>query len=232
MNRGWRLGLVLLLLVPLLSACGEEVDLACGSTPLGLDGTWFGAMEDDQGTLFTLEWRICGDRISGQSLSGIDYGIGGHLVRDAPGVYVAYLDDGSEARLLTAPGRDHGLMVNEFFDFSVLERGARFLPRQRYSDLDGSWNGRHARLLPSVTLVQSAWAWCGSGLCSQTRADGVSVLMDFDEFVPDYGLYRGDYEYGIAGALLSPDREVMATYTCPVGYRSPADCGFALHWRP
>lgn len=226
-----KLSLLLLLVLPLLSACGVDDEPACGSTPLGLDGTWFGAMEDDEGTLFTLEWRICGDRISAQRLSGVDYGVGGYLVRDGAGVYVAYLDDGTQSRLLTAPGLEHGLMVNEFFDFAVLERGARFLPRQRYTDLDGEWRGRFARLLPSATVLQSAWAWCGSGLCSQTRADGVSVLLDFDEFVPDFGLYRGDYAHGIAGALLSPDREVMATYTCPVGYRSPADCGFALHWR-
>jgi len=231
-----KLSLLLLLIVPLLSACGPDDAEGCGAIPLGLDGTWFGALEDDQGSLFTLEWQVCGDRITRQRLSGQDFGVTGRLVHDGAGVYVVYLSDGSRSRLLTAPGLNHGLMVNDFFDFALIQRGAPIRPRYRFSDLDGSWTGRQARLLPASTQLQSAWAWCGSGFCSLSQADGGMAQVEFLEFNRDFGLYLGDYtdswsNQGIAGALLSPDRQVLGTYTCAAGYQSPADCGFGLYWR-
>ena len=228
--------LLLLLILPLLSACGSDEADTCGGVALGLDGTWFGALEDDQGSLFTLEWQVCGDRITRKRLSGPDYGLTGRLVREGGGVYVAYLSDGSTSRLLTAPGLNHGLMVNDFFDFALIQRGAQILPQYRFSDLDGSWSGRHARLLPSATRLQSTLAWCGSGFCSLERADGEIAQAEFLDFNRDFGLYLGDYtdgwsNQGIAGALMSPDRQVLGTYTCTAGYQSPADCGFGIYWR-
>jgi hypothetical protein len=64
-----------------LAACDSErvVVVECQGPNLGLDGTWFGAMEDDGGDLFTLEWHICGDRITREVISGFSSGVSGRL---------------------------------------------------------------------------------------------------------------------------------------------------------
>jgi hypothetical protein len=229
--------LALLLLAPLLSACVDnETDRSCRGPDLGLDGVWFGAMEDDLGSLFTLEWQVCGSRIIRHRLSGADYGLTGSLAREAPGVYRARLSDGSEARLLTDPARRHAVMVSDFFDFAVLERGARSLPRYRFGDLDGAWSGRQVRQSGDLLTLLESHASCGSGLCSTLDADGYSTLMDLFRLEHDFGLFLGDYTAssggrGIAGAMLSPDLRFLGSYSCPYGYADPWQCRFGVYLR-
>lgn len=237
MTTSTRTVLALLLLVPLLSACVEDDrTYPCSGPDLGLDGTWFGAMEDDLGTLFTMEWRICGSGIVGHRLSGTDFGLTGHLASEAPGVYRAYLSDGSDARLLTDPGRRYGVMVSDFFDFAVLQRGAQGLPHFHFTDLDGVWFGRQARQSGSnLVLIQSS-LYCGSGLCSTQEADGFNASVDFAELDRDFGLFRGSYtassgSRGIAGALMSADGEFLGSYFCPYGYNDPWQCRFGSQLR-
>jgi hypothetical protein len=231
----WRLALACVLLAPLLSACvAEDRPRGCHGK-LGLDGVWFGAMEDDQGSLFTLEWRVCGDRIVRYRLSGVDFDAGGRLVREAPGVHRARLGDGTRVRLFTAPGRRHGVMVSEFFDFAVLERGAVALPRYRFSDLDGGWTGRQVDLSGGLPVQAGSRSDCGSGYCSTLDADGFGTLLDLPWLERDFGHWWGTHTGpaggGIAGAMLSPDREFMGTYSCPAGYTHAGQCRFGVYLR-
>ncbi|WP_018231151.1 hypothetical protein [Thioalkalivibrio thiocyanodenitrificans] len=231
----WKIVLACVLLLPLLSACVEDTKVRGCHGVLGLDGTWFGAMEDDAGSLFTLEWRICDDHIVRHRLSGSDFGITGYLLKEAHGVYRARFSDGSRARLFTDPGRRHGIMVSEFFDFAVLERHAPGLPRYRFRDIDGSWFGRQMRRHGGRLALTASEATCGSGLCSTLNADGFGMLMDLPLLERDFGLWWGDYTAssgsGIAGAMLSPDREFMGTYSCPAGYSDPWQCRFGVYRR-
>ena len=224
----------LLLALLALAGCDTEttvVEVGCTGPNLGLDGHWFGAMEDDTGALFTLEWEICGDRIVRETIGGFSSTVGGRLWQTGPGTWRGTLSDGTSLRMLTDAGLQHLMMVNDYFEFAVLERGARGLPGWFLDDLDGHWRGRHARLSWSSTHVQQAWGLCGAGRCDTTEAGGVSATLWFDVLDADYGMYRGEYldswgEDGIAGALMSPDLLFLGTYTCPFDYLGPEDCTF------
>lgn len=228
-----KIGTLLLALLA-LAGCDSEttvVEYRCAGPDLGLDGNWFGAMEDDTGTLFTLQWEICGDRIVREAIGGFSSSVTGRLWPTGQGTWRGTLSDGTGFRMLTDTSRRHLMMVNDFFEFAVLERGARDLPGWFFSDLDGHWSGRHARLSWSSTSVQAAWALCGAGRCDTTEAGGVSATLWFDVLEEDFGMYRGEYldswgDEGIAGALMSPDLLFMGTYTCPFDYLGPEDCTF------
>lgn len=228
-----KIGTLLLALLA-LAGCDSEtkvVEYRCTGPDLGLDGRWFGAMEDETGALFTLEWEVCGDRIVRETIGGFSSSVTGRLWQTGPGAWRGTLSDGTELRMLGDSARHHLMMVNDFFEFAVLERGARDLPGWYLSDLDGHWSGRHARLSWSSTYVQSAWALCGAGRCDTTEASGVSATLWFDVLDTDFGMYRGEYvdswgDEGIAGALMSPDLLFLGTYTCPFDYVGPEDCTF------
>jgi hypothetical protein len=235
MRSSWKIWAALILLVPLLGACGgEEKPRSCDGG-LGLDGTWFGAMEDDLGSLFTMQWRVCDDRIVRQRISGVDYGTRGRLTWEAPGVYRTRFDDGTRARLLTDPSGRYGALVSEFFDFAVLEREAFALPRYRPGDLNGVWRGRQLRQSGSLLAVSDSRSDCASGFCSILDGDGDTMLLDLANLERDYGLWWGGYTGarggGIAGALMSADREFLGTYSCPAGYGDPWDCRFGVYRR-
>jgi hypothetical protein len=229
-----KIGILLTALLA-LAGCGNEheqvVIVDCPGPNLGLDGAWFGAMEDDGGDLFTLEWRICGDRITGEFISGFRSGVGGRLWQVGPGAWQGRLSDGTQFDVLTSPGRLHALMVSEHFEFAVLEREALGLPRYYFSDLDGSWSGRHARLGWTSITTRDARLACDAGVCDSEDAGGTFATLWFDELQRDYGRYAGEFvdsrnRTGIAGALMSSDLLFLGTYTCPTGYRGPEDCTF------
>jgi hypothetical protein len=230
-----KIGTVLLALLA-LAGCGSEtttvvVEPRCAGPDLGLDGLWFGAMEDDSGTLFTLEWEVCGDRIAREVISGLGSSVTGRLWQTGPGAWRGVLSDGTELWMLTSRSRRHLMMVNDFFEFAVLEREALDLPGWLFSDLDGHWSGRHARTGWSAFAVQPAWALCGARRCDTTEAGGISATLWFDVLNGGFGMYRGEYadswgDEGIAGALMSPDLLFLGTYTCPFDYLGPEDCTF------
>lgn len=227
-----KIGILLVALLA-LAGCNEErvVVVECAGPDLGLDGTWFGAMEDGGGDLFTLEWQICGDAITGEVVSGFGSGVSGRLWQAGPDTWQGRLSDGTEFHLLTDPARRHAMMVNEHFEFAVLENGALGLPGYFFSDLDGAWSGRHARLGWNSPELWDAWMLCEDGVCDSEDTSGTFATLWFDALAEDYGLYRGDFvdswnESGLAGALMSPDLLFLGTYTCPSGYRGPEDCIF------
>ena len=234
-----KIGILLTALLA-LAGCDDQhervIVVDCPGPDLGLDGSWFGAMEDGGGDLFTLEWHICGDSITGEFVSGFSSGLSGRLWPDGPGAWQGRFSDGTEFHLLTDPGRRHAMMVNDYFEFAVLEREAVGLPGYFFSDLDGAWSGRHARLGWSSTELWDAWLLCADGVCDSEDSSGTFATLwfdelGFDELADDYGLYRGEFvdsqdASGIAGALMSSDLLFLGTYTCPSGYRGPEDCSF------
>jgi hypothetical protein len=174
-----KIGILLTALLA-LAACDSErervVAVDCPGPDLGLDGIWFGAMEDDGGDLFTLEWRICGDRITREIVSGFSSGIRGQLWQTGAGAWRGRLSDGTQFHMLTGPGRHHAMMVNDFFEFAVLERGALGSPHYLFSDLDGTWSGRHARFGSSSAQLRDAWAWCEAASVTPKTTAGPSRL--------------------------------------------------------
>jgi hypothetical protein len=222
-----------------LAGCNSETEVVvvdCLGPDLGLDGAWYGAMEDDSGALFTLEWEICGERIVRESVGGFASGVSGRLWPAGPGTWHGTLSDGTQLRVLADGARRHLVMVNDVFEFAVLERGAAGLPGYLFSDLDGHWSGRHAWLDWAPDVVDSAWMLCGTGRCDAAEANGVSTTYWFDVLDADFGMYRGEFadslgQAGIAGALMSPDLLFLGTYACPADFRGPDDCTFgALHF--
>jgi hypothetical protein len=167
-----KIGILLTALLA-LAGCGSErehvVIVDCPGPNLGLDGTWFGAMEDDNGDLFTLEWNVCGDRITSEFVSDFNSGVNGQLWQTGPGAWRGQLSDGTEFHLLTDAGRYHAVMVNEYFEFAVLEREALGLPSYFFSDLDGAWSGRHVRLGWNSSELRDAWLLMRRGCVRQRR---------------------------------------------------------------
>jgi hypothetical protein len=230
----------LALLLVLLSACRVEGELAAPACPgpsLGLDGDWFGTMEDEDGTLFTLEWRICGERISRELLSGINGGMTGWLNGDGLATFSGQLADGTELRIVASTDRRHMVVVTDYFEFAVLQRSALRLPVFAFADLDGRWRGRHARVDWNTTWLYDATAECRDGICDSRESGGVTARASFSRLDTVYGAFRGSYtdsfgERGPAGALMSADTLFVGTWTCPFDYRGPEDCTFgALSWR-
>ena len=237
MNATAKIGILLAAMLALAACDSEEIIIVeCPGPNLGLDGTWFGALEDDGGDLFTLEWRVCGDRITREVVSGFSTGVSGRLWQAGPGTWRGRLSDGTEFHLLTDAGQYHALLVTDHFEFAVLERDALGLPRYFFSDLDGAWSGRHARLGRSSTDLRDAWLLCNAGICDSEDARGLFATHWFDVLDRDFGRYRGEFldsrgAAGISGALMSPDLLFLGTYTCPDGYRGPAECTFgAFRW--
>ena len=224
-------GLLLICVLPFLAACGSESRPACEGPDLGLDGIWFGAMEDDEGTLFTMEWHICRSTITREIISGFSSGVTGSLRNDGSGRWSGILSDGTEFRMLTDRTRGHATVITDWFEFAVLERHAVALPRYFFSDLDGNWSGLHGWQAWPAMQVDDAWMACGAGLCTSYEAGGISATLEFESLDRDFGAYRGLYhdslgEQGIAGALMSADLLFLGTYTCPFEYRGPEDCTF------
>jgi len=227
----------LLLALAALAGCDSEVDVIvvdveCTGPDLGFDGRWFGAMEDDAGTLFTLEWEVCGDRITREYVNGFASSVSGDLWQTGAGTWEGQLSDGTWFRLLADPARRHLVMVNDLFEFAVLERGAEGLPGWFFSDLDGQWSGREAYGDWRPAYVQDTWALCGAGRCDTVAADGYAATLFFDVLEEDFGMYRGDFvdsfgDTGLAGALMSPDLLFLGTYICPDGFGGPWDCTFS-----
>lgn len=214
-----------------LAACGNDSDPVCGGPDLGLDGSWAGVMETDDGDLFTLEWSICGDFIAREAIGGIDVGATGVIGPAGPAAWRGVLSDGTGFRMLTSPSGRHAMLVTDYFEFAVLERGARGLPEFFFSDLDGHWRGRHAYAGWGATHRWQAWMLCGAGSCSSSDTGGVSATLDFDWLERDFGMFQGDFvdsfgTRGIAGALMSADLMFMGTYTCPYDYLGPEECTF------
>jgi hypothetical protein len=235
-----RLRIAALLLAALaLAGCTEETEVIvveCTGPDLGFDGRWYGAMEDDTGTLFTLEWQVCGDRITREYVNGFPSGISGQLWQTGAGTWEGRLSDGTWFRLLADPARRHLVMVNDFFEFAVLERAATGLPGYFFTDLDGQWSGREAYDDWRPEFVQASWALCGEGRCDTVAADGYAATLYFDVLETNFGMFRGEFtdsigQAGIAGALMSPDLLFLGTYTCPDGFVGPEDCTFSgLHF--
>lgn len=224
---------ILLTALLALAGCDDErvVFVDCPGPDLGLDGRWFGTMEDDGGDLFTLEWHVCGDSITGEFVSDFNTGVSGRLWQTGPDAWRGRLSDGTEFHLLTDPERRHAMMVNEYFEFAVLEHDAVGLPLYYFSDLDGAWTGRHARLGWNSAELEDAWMLCAEGVCDSEDSGGTFATLWFDGLDGDYGLFRGEFvdsrdEFGLAGALMSSDLLFLGTYACPAGYLGPEDCTF------
>lgn len=223
------------LIIACVALSGCRIEAGTGSTvpppTLGLDGTWFGAMEDPDGTLFTLEWRIQGEHLIREVLAGQPSGARGELWRVAPGQLEGVLSDGTWVRLLVSGDRRHALLVTDLFEFAVLTRDALTLPRFQFADLDGRWRGRQAWADWFDGEVVRASAFCGAGTCEILAEDGVITDLVLTQLDRTYGLYRGGYadslgDSGIAGALVSADLLFMGTYSCPIDYLFPEDCTF------
>ncbi|NGX16072.1 hypothetical protein [Wenzhouxiangella sp. XN24] len=228
-----RIGAVLLALVA-LAGCDSETEVIvvdCVGPDLGFDGHWFGAMEDDTGALFTLEWQVCGDRITREAVNGFASSVSGQIWPTGTGTWEGRLSDGTWLRLLSDPARRHLLVVNDLFEFAVLERGATGLPGWFLSDLDGQWRGLEAYDDWRPAFVQGSAALCGGGRCDTVADDGFAATLYFDVLDAAFGMYRGDFvdsagNAGLAGALMSPDLLFLGTYTCPDGFNGPWDCTF------
>ncbi len=229
----WRVLAVVVLGGAVMTGCRIEAGTGGGHPPptLGLDGTWFGAMEDADGTLFTLEWRIQGERLTREVIAGQSTGVRGDLWRVAPGQLEGRLSDGTWVRLLLSDTRDHALLVTEVFEFAVLTREARALPRFLFADLDGRWQGRQAWEAWFDGERARATAFCAAGDCEIVADDDVVTDLVFTRLDPDYGLFRGRFadslgDSGIAGALISADLLFLGTYSCAIDDLFPEDCTF------
>ena len=218
----------------LLAGCGgSSPDDECDGPALGLDGRWFGSVENASGLLDSLEWQICGSQIIDERLSGIDFGITGSLVAEGAGVYSLRFSDGVRGWLIADDRERYGLVITQAGEFALLQRGAIALPLYFYEDLDGVWSGWEAQTSgQAITLAAAASLACSFGFCSASAADGWNATLDFPFFDSAFGLWQGDYadvfDSGIAAALLSPDRRQVATYACPEGFSWPRDCRFAV----
>src|SRR5690606_40982822 len=123
-----------------------------------------------------------------------------------------------EFHMLTDPGRRHAMMVNEHFEFAVLEYEAPGLPGYFFSDLDGDWSGRHARLGWNSTELRDAWLLCDEGVCDSEDTGGTFETLWLDGLDEDYGLYFGEFvgshdASGSAGAVLRSDPPVAGPCT-------------------
>lgn len=223
--------------------CGAGGDSEGGNVG-NLQGTWFGVLEDDSGTLETFSIEIDGSgNVVDVKIGGVSTGNTGFINEDwDEHLFYFFLDSPSGnppyGGIMIVDSSFHYAIYGESGPFiAVLEKGAVSLPSYASSDIVGNYSGGGYEF--AYDPVDDIWTWGGDpvsmavnqSLIFSGSAPGESFSGDFDPTLRSstYGGYVGSVHSSRPidldiKALVSPDKKFVAAYAAEIG-TTPSDIG-------
>lgn len=200
--------------------------------PLGLDGTWGGIAEDIDYDMGTISATVEGRSITRFLIDGIDQRQTSSIAAVQSDVFEYLTSDGIRGGILADPSKSYGIIVNEQWDFGVVQKGASApYGSATVVDLNGSWSGFFVSLFNDEYFRYSVTAECNSGTCVTTATGpavnrqgviveditGVQSTSSFGHretlaFDGTFTNTRGGS--GVAAGFLSKDKEFLGVYAC------------------
>jgi len=224
--------LALALLLAVLAACGGGGGGGGGggaAQAAPLEGTWFGAAEDETGQLHAVKLTMNGTRVTSFAVDGVDQGGSGPLSQDEPQVYSAVLTFGNDQLqvvFFSDPAAAHVVYLDNFFRFGVLQKNATTLPAYANIDINGKWRG--ISVFTDFKEYQSApsSSICIVGTCSATEVDDRMTEAFTQGFDSVFGRWLGTTTINlntgpevtkISRVFVSPDKTFAGVWRCLVG---------------
>ncbi|MCG5494416.1 hypothetical protein [Ectothiorhodospira variabilis] len=240
-----RKSIICVLLAGALLGCNGGGSSGGGSersdNSLGLDGAWGGIAEDVEYNIYEISATIQGRDI-------VRFAVDGTADPDQTGTIIPLDNDvfeyknllGVEGYIVTDPSQDYALVLNELWDFGVVQKGASAPYGQaNITDLNGQWRGRAIGTYGDGYFRYPLEVSCNSGTCVSTVTGAVvdqdgNFVMDitgqqstlnvqhitrlyFDFFV------LGETEEGVI--ILSKDKQFLGAYSCPPPFQMD-ECDF------
>jgi len=231
-----------LLLISCGGGSGGGSGFSVGGSPQQINGTWFGSLQDPLGDLHTYTVTIAGGAVTEIQIDGVVQMDGGQVLtgtitKDSDVLYSLTLSDGTEAAFIVDPAILYAAIVDDEFNFGVVEKDATSLPGYVGSHIDGDWSGvtvetdfTIATEFPSsASCAIAAFPSCTSNI---TGVNSEVTVVFFPDAVIGSAQWVGTFDEnpGNTGAvriMLSPDRQFAASYACIDETLFPSDCGFS-----
>lgn len=217
-------------LVTLLTACLHDDD----NGP-GLDGTWYGTLEDSGYVMHTVQVTISGNGITAVYQDGINQGLTGTITAEPSDIgaklYSFVLSDTTEGGFYADDTRNYIVFIDDDASFGVLEKNATFLPTYTESDVVSPWTGYTVELDSYLYVTDEYNSTATINIFGDitstnpytTSVGSISIWHSF------WGYYRGtysnSYETGDFAAFVSPDKQFMASWACSGIW--PSGCSYS-----
>lgn len=203
---------------------------------LGLNGTYGGVAEDIEYTMGTISATVEDRSITRFIIDGVDQKQTSSITQLQSDIFEYLTSDGINGGFLTDPSKSYGVIVNEQWEFGVVQKGASApYGNATILDLDGSWTG--FLVTPFDEGVDARYpvtAICTSGICV-TTATGPAVDIDRGvTLAPDITGTQSTFTFshrrtlafdgtfsntlggsGVGAAFLSKDKRFAGVYACP-----------------
>lgn len=211
-----------------------------GGPPQQINGVWFGSLQDPLGTLHTYTVTIVGGAVTEIQIDGVvqmDAGqlLTGTISKDSDVLYSLTLSDGTEIAFIIDPAVLYAAVVDDEFNFGVVEKGANGLPGYVDSDIDGNWSGVTVETDFTISTEVPSTASCTFPTCNANSAgvDSVIAVAFFPGVVvTNSAQWVGTFvetlgDTGAVRVMLSPDKLFAVSYACVDEALFPTDCGFS-----
>jgi hypothetical protein len=203
------------------------------SNSFGLNGTWGGIAEDVDLDMATISATIEDRSISRFEIDGVVTGETAVITQLEPDVFDYLSNFGVIGGFLTDPGKSYAVVVNEDWDFAVVQKGASApYGTATIVDLGGSWVGSVSGFFDNTYYRYPATGECGSGFCIFTATGPVvdengTILADLTGTQATWEVsHRASLAFdatisnslgggGSGAGFLSKDKRFFGAYGCP-----------------
>ncbi len=221
-----------------LSSCGgggDDSSMPAGLPLSALAGTWSGTLEDLSEVMHELSVTVDGSgNITQILVDGTDGGTTGTITKVGANVFGVAFSDASEGGFIADASGTHAGIVDDSFNFGVLQKGAGTLPAYVAADIAGTWSGYGVMLDANFDVTQtfaSSATIANDATRTFTGNDiGGAFSGSFPSDPPILGRWQGTFIQGstpgVVSAFLSVDKMFAATWACD-GINFPADCSFS-----
>ena len=221
-----------------LSSCGgggDDSSMPAGLPLSALAGTWSGTLEDPVGIMHELSVTVDGSgNITQILVDTIDQGTTGTITKVGASVFGVAFSDASEGGFIADASGTHAGLLDDSFDFGVLQKGAGALPAYVSADIVGPWSGYGVMLDANFDVTQTfaSSATVANDLTFTGSDIGGAFSGSFITDPPTLGRWIGSYtqgtDVGEIRAFLSVDKTFAATWACSnaPGSVFPDDCSF------
>jgi len=221
-----------------LAASMSIILVGCGggggssSSSLGLNGTWGGIADDINLDMATISAAIDGNSITRFEIDGVSTGQTATITRLQSDVFEYLTNDGVYGGFMTDPSKSYAVVVNELWDFAVVQKGASApFGSASILDLGGTWAGSVIGFFEDTTYRYPVTGECNSGICVFTATgpivdengalleDATGVQSTWDVFHRVSLAFDAVWQNtlgasGFGSGFLSKDKRFLGVYAC------------------